>query len=73
MQDTTLTPYQAFADFLRYTKENNIKTGNDVAMAKRDANGYHGRSLGVRRIQRILTHYCPGRYEFLEVVILHEK
>lgn len=73
MQDTTLTPWQAFADFLRYVKENNIKTGNDVAMAKRDADGYRGRTLGAKRIERILNHYAPGRYEFLEVVILHDK
>lgn len=73
MQDTTLTPWQAFADFIRYAKENSIKTGNDVAMAKRDADGYRGRSLGVRRIERILNHYAPGRYEFREVVILHDE
>lgn len=72
MQDTTLTPLQAFADFLRYAKENNIKIGNDVAMAKRDADGYRGRSLGPRRIERILKQYAPGRYEFKKTVILHD-
>jgi len=28
--------------------------------------------LGVARIRRLLERYCPGRYEFREVVVVHD-
>lgn len=78
MEKKTLSPQEAFSDFLQYAKRADIKLGNDVAQAKRDNAG--GRltkkgtpiRLGTARIRRLLERYCPGRYEFREVVILHD-
>ncbi len=69
----TLTPKEAWDDFLEYAKDQGLKLGNNVSMAKRDAGGYRNRTLGVRRIEKILNEYCPGRYEFRGVFILHDR
>lgn len=76
--DKTLSPQEAFSDFLQFAEQNGIRLGNDVAQAKRDNKG--GRltakgtpiKLGVARIKRLLERYCPGRYEFREVVVVHD-
>lgn len=79
MHDTILTPYEAWEDFLSYWKTTGEPVYNDIAQATRDKNGRRKNRdgkpyvLGVGRIERLLNKYCPGRYEFRGVFILHEK
>lgn len=81
MNKQTLTPLQAWDDFLEYARQTGLQLGNDVSQAKRDRRG--GRKtrrgtvvqLGAERIERLLNKYAPGRYTFQHhtTVTVNEK
>lgn len=67
-----LTPLEAWADFIEniYPQIEGRQNRQDIVRAlSHERKGL----LGSRRIERILTQYAPGRYEFREVVILHNE
>ena len=76
-----LTPLEAFNDFLEWVKYSGTwsqltpSQKNRIITARRDRDEKRGEAmaLGNLRIKRLLTEYAPGRYEFRESVILHEK
>lgn len=78
MNEQTITPLQAWDDFLEYARQTGLQLGNDVSQAKRDRKG--GRKtrrgtvvqLGAERIERLLNKYAPGRYTFSIMVTIND-
>lgn len=74
--ETLITATEAWADFWAWIRLqeswSNIPRRNKQYLYKAEKAHREDR-LGSRRIERILTQYAPGRYEFREVVILHNE
>lgn len=68
--DFQFTPAAAFLHFLENYKG---EMSRDLYEAKYTAQGLRKHPLGARRIKRLLEKYAPGKYEFREVVIFHDK
>jgi hypothetical protein len=70
----TLTPLEAWDNFVEHvipTLPKPIPREIQHARYSREGRGTY-KPLGKDRIKRLLEKYAPGRYEFREVVILHE-
>ena len=67
--DTVTTHAEAFRHFLANWKG---RIPKDVQEAKYAMEGKRRHGLGEKRIRHLLEKYAPERYEFRDVVIIHE-
>lgn len=80
MNEKTMTPLEAFTDFLEWVHVSGVwatlatRDRNRIINARRDKELKRGERhrLGVDRIRKILGDYATGRYTFTEIVTINE-
>jgi len=72
MEDKRLTPLEAWDEFYKeYTKPEGDPFPNEISVANstrwgHQRNGDNTKTLGEKRIKRLLEKYAPGKYQFHE-------
>ena len=78
-QKIIFTPLEAWHDFYKWVRQQPDWAGMErkerlrIYEANAAAKGQRAGALGYGRIRDILSRYAPGRYKFVETVILVGK